>query len=207
MHRPVLYSYRRCPYAMRARMALRYANIDVEVREIVLREKPAQMLAVSPKGTVPVLVLASGQVLEQSLDIINWALKQSDVDEWIVQDQAVQKLSADLIATNDGDFKQALDKYKYAIRFPENPPDVYRAQGEAFLLRLESLLQQNAYLFRNTVSKADIAIFPFVRQFSMVDEVWFETANYPSLKAWLNGLLNSQLFIDVMQKHSVWKDA
>jgi glutathione S-transferase len=192
---------------MRARMALRYANIDVEVREIVLREKPAQMLAVSPKGTVPVLVLASGQVLEQSLDIINWALEQSDMDEWIVQDQAVQKLSADLIATNDGDFKQALDKYKYAIRFPENPPDVYRAQGEAFLLRLESLLQQNAYLFRNTVSKADIAIFPFVRQFSMVDEVWFETANYPALKAWLNGLLNSQLFIDVMQKHSVWKDA
>ena len=192
---------------MRARMALRYANIDVEVREIVLREKPAQMLAVSPKGTVPVLVLASGQVLEQSLDIINWALEQSDMDEWIVQDQAVQKLSADLIATNDGDFKQALDKYKYAIRFPEKPPDVYRAQGEAFLLRLESLLQQNAYLFRNTVSKADIAIFPFVRQFSMVDEVWFETANYPALKAWLNGLLNSQLFIDVMQKHSVWKDA
>jgi glutathione S-transferase len=192
---------------MRARMALRYANIDVEVREIVLREKPAQMLAVSPKGTVPVLVLASGQVLEQSLDIINWALEQSDMDEWIVQDQAVQKLSADLIATNDGDFKQALDKYKYAIRFPENPPDVYRAQGEAFLLRLESLLQQNAYLFRNTVSKADIAIFTFVRQFSMVDEVWFETANYPALKAWLNGLLNSQLFIDVMQKHSVWKDA
>lgn len=207
MQRPILYSYRRCPYAMRARMALRYANIDVEVREIVLREKPAQMLAVSPKGTVPVLVLASGQVLEQSLDIINWALEQSDMDEWIVQDQAVQKLSADLIATNDGDFKQALDKYKYAIRFPENPPDVYRAQGEAFLLRLESLLQQNAYLFRNTVSKADIAIFPFVRQFSMVDEVWFETANYPALKAWLNGLLNSQLFIDVMQKHSVWKDA
>jgi glutathione S-transferase len=192
---------------MRARMALRYANIDVEVREIVLREKPAQMLAVSPKGTVPVLVLASGQVLEQSLDIINWALEQSDMDGWIVQDQAVQKLSADLIATNDGDFKQALDKYKYAIRFPENPPDVYRAQGEAFLQRLESLLQQNAYLFRNTVSKADIAIFPFVRQFSMVDEVWFETANYPALKAWLNGLLNSQLFIDVMQKHSVWKDA
>ena len=207
MQRPILYSYRRCPYAMRARMALRYANIDVEVREIVLREKPAQMLAVSPKGTVPVLVLASGQVLEQSLDIINWALAQSDVDEWIVQDQEVQKLSADLIATNDGDFKQALDKYKYAIRFPENPPDVYRAQGEAFLQRLESLLQQNAYLFRNTVSKADIAIFPFVRQFSMVDEVWFETANYPALKAWLNGLLNSQLFIDVMQKHSVWKDA
>ena len=112
-------------------MALRYANIDVETREIALREKPLHMLAVSPKGTVPVLVLSSGKVLEQSLDIMDWALAQSDVDEWIVQNQEVQKLTADLIATNDGAFKQALDKYKYAIRFPENPPDVYRAQGEA----------------------------------------------------------------------------
>ena len=206
MQPPILYSYRRCPYAMRARMALRYAKIDVEIREIALREKPLHMLAVSPKGTVPVLVLSSGKVLEQSLDIMDWALAQSDVDEWIVQNQEVQKLTADLIATNDGAFKQALDKYKYAIRFPENPPDVYRAQGEAFLQRLESLLQQNAYLCRNAVSKADAAIFPFVRQFSMVDETWFETANYPALKTWLNGFLNSQLFIDVMQKHPVWKD-
>ena len=207
MQRPVLYSYRRCPYAMRARMALRYANIDVEIREIALREKPVQMIAVSPKGTVPVLVLANGKVLEQSLDIMDWALAQSDVDEWIVQDQEVQKLSTDLIATNDGAFKQALDKYKYAIRFPENPPDVYRAQGEEFLKRLELLLQQNSHLCRNTVSKADVAIFPFVRQFFMVDNAWFETANYPALKTWLNGLLNSQLFIDVMHKYPVWTDA
>lgn len=207
MQRPILYSYRRCPYAMRARMALRYANIDVEIREIALREKPAHMLSVSPKGTVPVLVLASGQVLEQSLDIMDWALAQSDVDEWIIQDQEVQKLTADLIATNDGAFKQALDKYKYAIRFPENTPDVYRAAGEEFLQRLESLLRQNTYLFRNTISKADVAIFPFVRQFSMVDEAWFEVANYPALKDWLNGLLHSQLFIDVMQKYPVWRNA
>ena len=200
MQAPILYSYRRCPYAMRARMALRYANIDVEIHEISLREKPAHMLAVSPKGTVPVLVLASGEVLEQSLDIMNWALQQSDVDEWIIQDQEVQKLTADLIASNDGAFKQALDQYKYAIRFPENPPAVYRAQGEVFLVRLEALLQQHRYLCRNTISKADIAIFPFVRQFSMVDEAWFKSANYPALKAWLQGLLNSQLFIDVMQK-------
>ena len=190
---------------MRARMALRYANIDVEIREIALREKPAHMLAVSPKGTVPVLVLASGEVLEQSLDIMDWALARSDEDAWIVQDQEGQKLTADLIATNDGAFKKALDKYKYAIRFPENPPDVYRAQGEEFLQRLESLLQENTYLCRNTISKADVAIFPFVRQFSMVDEAWFEGADYPALKAWLNGLLNSQLFIDVMQKYSVWQ--
>ena len=205
MQRPVLYSYRRCPYAMRARMALRYANIDVEVREIALREKPAHMLAVSPKGTVPVLVLASGKVLEQSLDIMDWALAQFDVDEWIIQDQVVQKLTSDLIATNDGAFKQALDKYKYAIRFPENTPDVYRAAGEEFLQRLELILRQNTYLCRNTISIADVAIFPFVRQFSMVDEAWFEVANYPALKAWLNGLLDSKLFTDVMQKYPVWK--
>lgn len=206
MQRPILYSYRRCPYAMRARMALRYANIDVEIREIALREKPVHMLDVSPKGTVPVLVLVSGKVLEQSLDIMDWALEQSDVDEWNIQDQEIEKSNGDLIATNDGAFKQALDKYKYAIRFPENPPDVYRAGGEEFLQRLESLLQHNTYLFRNTVSKADVAIFPFVRQFSMVDEVWFGAAHYPALKTWLNVLLNSQLFIDVMQKYPVWTD-
>ena len=206
MQRPILYSYRRCPYAMRARMALSYAGIQVEIREIALREKPAHMLAVSPKGTVPVLVLASNEVLEQSLDIMDWALQQSDVDEWIIQDQAGQKLTADLIATNDGAFKKSLDKYKYAIRFPENPPEIYRAQGEEFLQRLEILLQQNTYLCRNTISKADVAIFPFVRQFSMVDENWFESADYPSLKAWLKGLLNSQLFLGVMQKYPVWAD-
>ena len=206
MQRPILYSYRRCPYAMRARMALSYAGIQVEIREIALREKPAHMLAVSPKGTVPVLVLASNEVLEQSLDIMDWALQQSDVDEWIIQDQAGQKLTADLIATNDDAFKKSLDKYKYAIRFPENPPEIYRAQGEEFLQRLEILLQQNTYLCRNTISKADVAIFPFVRQFSMVDENWFESADYPSLKAWLNGLFNSQLFLGVMQKYPVWAD-
>ena len=206
MQRPILYSYRRCPYAMRARMALSYAGIQVEIREIALREKPAHMLAVSPKGTVPVLVLASNEVLEQSLDIMDWALQQSDVDEWIIQDQAGQKLTADLIATNDGAFKKSLDKYKYAIRFPENPPEIYRAQGEEFLQRLEILLQQNTYLCRNTISKADVAIFPFVRQFSMVDENWFERADYLLLKAWLNGLLNSQLFLGVMQKYPVWAD-
>jgi glutathione S-transferase len=154
-----------------------------------------------------VLVLASGKVLEQSLDIMDWALTQSDSDEWLLQDQALQKLTAELIVNNDGAFKQALDKYKYAIRFPENPPDIYRAGGEEFLQRLEALLQQNTYLCRSTISKADIAIFPFVRQFSMVDEAWFETADYPALKAWLNGLLDSQLFTDVMQKYPVWTEA
>jgi len=205
LQRPILYSYRRCPYAIRARMALHYANIDVEVREISIREKPADMLAISPKGTVPVLVLASGEVLDQSLDIIDWALDQSDVDGWIIDDEAGRLLTQDLIVANDGFFKKALDKYKYSIRFPENPPDFYRSQGEEFLKHLESLLQQNSYLSRNKISKVDVAIFPFVRQFSMVDAIWFETVYYPLLKAWLNRILNSQLFMDVMHKHPVWR--
>jgi glutathione S-transferase len=188
-------------------MALSYANIDVEIREISLKEKPAHMLAVSPKGTVPVLVLTNGNVLEQSLDIIDWALTKSDVDDWAMQAELDGKRLTDaLILLNDGEFKQALDKYKYANRFPKNPPEIYRAQGEEFLKRLESLLSQTTYLCRDTLSKADIAIFPFVRQFSMVDEAWFENAAYPKLKSWLNGLLASELFFGVMQKHPTWVD-
>lgn len=192
---------------MRARMALSYAGIAVEIREIALKQKPASMLSISPKGTVPVLVLASGKVIEQSLDIVNWALQQWDENDWEMQANLAQKnLAEELIALNDGAFKQALDKYKYAIRFPENPPEIYRAQGEEFLQRLEDLLSQTTYLCRDTLSKADIAIFPFIRQFSMVDEIWFESAQYPELKAWLNGLLGSDLFLGVMQKYPTWLD-
>lgn len=192
---------------MRARMALAYAGVVVEIREIALREKPASMLQVSPKGTVPVLVLTDGKVLEQSLDIVDWALSRSDAEDWLFRDDAAQKVMTDvLIEINDGVFKQALDKYKYAIRFPENAPEVYRKQGEEFLLRLENLLGQTTYLCRDKLSKADIAIFPFVRQFSMVDEVWFETAPYPKLKAWLSSLVSSALFIGVMQKNPTWLD-
>lgn len=192
---------------MRARMALFYAGVAVEIREISLKQKPASMLQVSPKGTVPVLVLTDGTVLEQSLDIINWALLQSDQDDWAMQaDMSAKKLTDALIASNDGEFKKALDQYKYAIRFPENPPEIYRAQGELFLTRLENLLKQTTYLCRDQLSKADIAIFPFVRQFSMVDEAWFENAQYPKLKAWLNGLLDSELFLGVMQKYPTWID-
>ena len=192
---------------MRARMALAYANIAVEIREVSLKQKPASMVQLSPKGTVPVLVLTDGKVIEQSLDIIDWALQRSDTDNWKMQDDLRQQtLANELIHLNDSAFKQALDKYKYAIRFPENPPAIYRTQGEQFLQRLESLLNQKSYLCRETCSKADIAIFPFVRQFSMVDEAWFEAAKYPALKAWLNGLLRSDLFTKVVQKYPTWLD-
>ncbi len=193
----ILYSYRRCPYAMRARMALKYAGIAFETREIVLKNKPAHMLKVSPKATVPVLVLSDGTVLEQSLEIMLWALQQQDKDDWLIADS---ELTQQLIAENDSIFKQALDKYKYAIRFPEDSAEVYRTQGEVFLQRLEILLSQSQYLLINQISLADIAIFPFIRQFSGVDTMWFEAAPYPKLKIWLKTLIESELFTSIMQK-------
>ncbi len=198
---PILYSYRRCPYAMRARMALKYASIEVEIREISLKEKPKSMLKVSPKATVPVLILQDGTVLEESLDIMGWALHQSDDTGWINVDN--ERLQA-LITENDGGFKQALDKYKYAILFPEQPMETYRQQGEVFLQKLEALLGQTKYLLADYVSMADIAIFPFVRQFSGVDTAWFEAASYPKLKAWLKGLMQSELFLSIMEKQPTY---
>lgn len=198
---PVLYSYRRCPYAMRARMALKYASVAVEIREIALRDKPKAMLAVSPKATVPVLVLGDDTVLEESLDIMYWALQQKDSDGWLV---ANSQLTQQLITENDGSFKQALDKYKYAIRFPEQSAVAYRAQGEVFLQKLELLLNDSTFLLKDQVSLVDIAIFPFVRQFSGVDSAWFETAAYPRLRAWLKGLVESELFVSIMEKQPTY---
>ncbi|MCU1756521.1 glutathione S-transferase [Pseudomonas helleri] len=190
----MLYSFRRCPYAMRARMALRYSGVPLSIIEVSLKAKPAEMLALSPKGTVPVLVCADGRVIEQSLEIMHWALAQHDPDNWLGPD------SAALIEENDQVFKVDLDRYKYAIRYPEQPMEQYRAQGAAFLQRLEVLLEQTPYLAGDTLSLADIALAPFVRQFAHVDRDWFEQAPYPRLNAWLERFLASELFISVMTK-------
>jgi len=200
---PILYSYRRCPYAMRARMALSYAGIPVEIREISLKQKPAHMLQVSPKGTVPVLVLPDGQVIEQSLEIMHWALQQHDADGWLSADPQHAAL---LIAENDGSFKQHLDRYKYAIRFPEHSAEHYRAQGELFLAKLEQRLQQSTFLLGDEISFADIAIFPFIRQFAAVDHDWFESTGYIKLKSWLQHLVESALFKRVMVKYPDYTD-
>jgi len=198
---PILYSYRRCPYAMRARMALRYSNITVDIHEVSLKHKPALMLSVSPKATVPVLVLNDGKVIEQSLDIMQWALSQQDVDDWLLNNQAGLFSKAQVLITeNDTSFKQELDRYKYAVRFPEKPPQAYRIEGEIFLQKLEDLLSKYQHLLRDEVSIADIAIFPFIRQFRGVDEIWFEQAPYPKVREWLAQLVNSTLFTNIMQK-------
>ncbi|WP_029512417.1 MULTISPECIES: glutathione S-transferase [unclassified Methylophilus] len=194
---PILYSYRRCPYAMRARMALWAADIQLEVREISLREKPAHLLQISPKGTVPVLQLTEGTVLEQSLDIMLWALAQRDPQGWLNTDRDT---IVRLIAINDGDFKKALDRYKYPERYPEQPQVFYRQQGEQFLQLLEAALQQHRFVLGDSASMADVAIFPFIRQFAAVDAGWFAGSAYPQLRAWLNGWLESALFAQIMQK-------
>lgn len=200
-HLPVLYSYRRCPYAMRARMALSYAEIPVEIREISLRDKPLAMLKISPKGTVPVLQVDE-LVLDQSLDIMKWALSISDKSEWLNNLDA----SLDLIAINDGPFKQLLDQYKYPDRFPlVTVQETIEQALEICLLPLNQRLQKTRYLLGDQMHLADTAIFPFIRQFSMVDSDWFEKSQLTYLKKWLNEQLESNLFISVMQKHPTWQ--
>jgi glutathione S-transferase len=178
-------------------MALWAAKIQVEVREISLRDKPAHLLQISPKGTVPVLQLPEGAVLDQSLDIMQWALAQTDPQGWLNPDRDA---IAELITINDGDFKKALDRYKYPERYPEQQQLFYRQQGEQFLQALETVLQQHRFLLSDSASVADVAIFPFIRQFAAVDAEWFAGSAYPQLRAWLNGWLESALFVQIMQK-------
>lgn len=199
----ILYSYRRCPYAMRARMALKYANIEFEHREIELRNKPQSMLLVSPKGTVPVLCMGD-EVLDQSVDIMRWAIDQSDPAGWGNVDDAIAQA---WIEKNDGPFKALLDQYKYPNRFPElNQEAVLEQALQIMLLPMEQSLQATQYLLGDQMTWVDIAIFPFVRQFSMVDVNRFEQLAIPSTKRWLAQHLESELFNSVMHKHPVWRD-
>jgi len=198
---PILYSFRRCPYAIRARMALNYSGIAVNLREVTLRNKPQAMLTASPKGTVPVLILTDNTVIDESIDIMRWALALNDPEQWLSQDHEANIL----IATNDFEFKVHLDHYKYADRHPEYSAEHYRAQGESFLQQLEQRLNQTTYLLDEKPLMADIAIVPFIRQFSLVDKPWFDQSPYPKLQQWLAYLLQWNLFTDVMQKYPPWK--
>lgn len=203
---PVLYSFRRCPYAMRARLALAISGQRCALREVVLRDKPAEMIAVSPKATVPVLHLADGEVLEQSLDIMRWALARHDPDNWLRPEIGTLADLEALIADCDGDFKNHLDRYKYAPRFgPQTDPLHHRDLGEIFLRRLDTRLTQHPQLFGDRPSLADFAIFPFVRQFANTDRAWFDVQSFAGLRTWLDGHLNSELFQSVMTKEAAWR--
>ena len=199
-----LYSFRRCPYAMRARLGLLFAELPVELREITLKNKPAKMLAISPKGTVPVLQLADGVVIEESRDIMEWALEQQDPQE-LLNPKTLHQGNT-LIEQNDQEFKHWLDRYKYADRHLEMTQTEYRQKGEAFLQILEELLTKNTYLLGDSVTIADIGIMPFIRQFAHVDRDIFYSLPYPKLQIWLKNWLAHPLFIQAMTKFQPWQD-
>jgi len=203
---PILYTFRRCPYAIRARLAIKISQTQLELREVVLADKPESMLEVSPKGMVPVLVLQNGTVIDESKDIMHWALKQNDPENWLSKDDDIIAETDALITLNDNEFKRHLDHYKYADRFPEHPMEYYRQRGEAFLQQLEARLSQHPFLLGDAVSMTDMAILPFIRQFAFVDKPWFDQAPYPHLQSWLENLLASELFNQVMIKHLQWKE-
>ncbi len=199
MSKPVLYTFRRCPFAIRARLAIRVSGVELERCEVNLRDKPKALLDCSPKGTVPVIQFPEGQVIEESLEIMQWALCQHDPDHWLDNGEIPNETMA-LISQNDGAFKAALDYYKYAVRFPENSASYYREQTEFFLQALEARLLQHRCLMGDRITLADMAIFPFIRQFSNVDRDWFYASKYRYLIQWLDTLLDSSLFQAVMQK-------
>ncbi len=194
---PVLYSFRRCPYAMRARLALAISETSGELREIKLTAKPAPMLAASAKGTVPVLVLPDGTVIDESLDVMRWALARRDPEGWLARDDAA------LIAANDGPFKHDLDRFKYPGRYGSDPM-AYRRRGAAFLQELEDRLSASSHLCGPVRGFADAAIMPFVRQFAATDPAWFEGQPFARLKVWLASYAGSNLFAAIMIRAAPW---
>lgn len=196
---PILYSFRRCPYAIRARLALWVAGVTVELREVKLAAKPPQLIAASPKATVPVLVLPDGVVIDESLAIMRWALGCSDPEGWLAGDDA------DLIAANDGPFKHHLDRAKYPGRYEEDGVTDHRVAALALLAPLEARLAQAPFLCGAARSLTDMALFPFVRQFAAIDPDWFAAQPLPHLQAWLEAHLASDLFAAVMPKFAPWQ--
>ncbi len=201
---PILYSFRRCPYAMRARLALHVSGLVHELREVKLNDKPAAMLSASPKGSVPVLVLPDGSVIDESWDIMIWALQQNDPLDWLGRDGRLLKKAAVLVEINDSSFKAALDRYKYAEAHPEHPKSHYRREGETWLAQLEARLVKDNYLLGNTSSIADAALVPFIRQFAGVDPDWFACSPYAHLRTWMETIIQTHAFSAIMQKLPAW---
>lgn len=208
---PVLYSFRRCPYAMRARLALAASGVKVEHREITLKNKPAEMLDASPKGTVPVLVLPGGEVIDESLDVMLWALRRNDPESWLAPVQGSLDDMLTLVAGNDGAFKRSLDRYKYPNRYAEESAgngnafaQQQRALGAAWLVKLDGMLT-DGWLFGARASLADMALLPFVRQFAHTDPAWFAAQPWPRLQDWLAQFEASALYAGVMEKYSPWQ--
>ncbi len=207
MTHPILYSLQHCPYAMRARMGLLMARKVVLLRAIVTKDKPADMLAVSIKGTVPILLFSNGTVIDESLDIMIWALKENDPDDLLYsQRPEMYRQMLDLINNCDHEFRTNLSAYKYNKRYHLNDEPKFRTQCEVYIQKLESLLEKQDYIMGDKLSLVDLAILPFIRQFANVDKKWFRQSGYPRLSLWLASLLQSLLFLKTMQKYPLWLD-
>ena len=201
---PILYSFRRCPYAMRARMAIHISGQKCELREVLLRDKPPSMLEYSAKGTVPVLILQDGKVLDESLDVIDWALNLNDPDDW--QRSKDKEKTKELIKINDGEFKYHLDRYKYSKRYDNEDPEFHRKKCLKFIESINNELNNSEYIFDDNISYADIVLLPFIRQFRIADIEWFDSLPYDNLKKWLSSFLGSSLLNSIMKKYDLWKE-
>jgi len=182
-------------------MALAYSNITVELKEISLRNRPLELLAISPKGTVPVLCINNSTFIDESLDIMKWALNHNDPESWISHNKKIQ---LEMIDVYDTEFKYWLDRYKYHDRYPENNKNYYRNQCDVYLKKLNIVLKNKQYLLSDNVKLVDVAIFPFIRQFANVDEKWFNN-HYQNIYSWFNILIKSKLFSSVMHKYPEYK--
>ena len=201
---PILYSFRRCPYAMRARMAIHISGQKCELREVLLRDKPPSMLDYSAKGTVPVLILQDGKVIDESLDVIDWALNINDPDDW--QRSKDKEKTKELIKINDGEFKYHLDRYKYSKRYDNEDPEFHRKKCLKFIESINNELNNSKYIFDDNISYADIVLLPFIRQFRIADIEWFDSLPYDNLKKWLSSFLGSSLLNSIMKKYDLWKE-
>ena len=201
---PILYSFRRCPYAMRARMAIHISGQRCELREVLLRDKPPSMLEYSAKGTVPVLILQDGKVIDESLDVIDWALNINDPDDW--QRSKDKEKTKELIKINDGEFKNHLYRYKYSKRYDNEDPEFHRKKCLKFIESVNNELNNSKYIFDDYISYADIVLLPFIRQFRLADIEWFDSLPYDNLKKWLSSFLGSSLLNSIMKKYDLWKE-
>ena len=201
---PILYSFRRCPYAMRARMAIHISGQKCELREVLLRDKPPSMLEYSAKGTVPVLILQDGKIIDESLDVIDWALNLNDPDDW--QRSKDKEKTKELIKINDGEFKYHLDRYKYSKRYDNEDPEFHRKKCLKFIESINNELNNSEYIFDDNISYADIVLLPFIRQFRIADIEWFDSLPYDNLKKWLSSFLGSSLLNSIMKKYDLWKE-
>lgn len=202
--KPILWSFRRCPYAMRARLAIKASGRSVDLREILLRDKPDLFLQASQKGTVPVLVLPDGTVIDESLDVMFWALQSADPQGWLAsyhKDEAATMAHLDAL---DNKFKSHLDRYKYATRYEDVDALEDRAKGVAFLEKWDEILGKQGALSGAELGILDYATLPFVRQFRIADIAWFDDQDWPHLHRWLQTFLNSPLFASVMEKYKPW---